>query len=573
MKRVTDPVLLAQLNEENVPGKLVTDPALLAQLESKYVADPTTGMTGGQKYLAGAGKAFIDIGRGIQQITPPGTSLGAPGLTVDVGQPLMEAELPDYALEKQGAKELQERIKESRRLDQPLMQTGAGMAGNLTGNIAALAPTAFIPGANTYTGAALIGAGAGALAPTTEEESRPMNMGLGMASGLIGQGLGRLAGRVMRPVAPSLNPEQMNLARAASQEGIPLRASQITGSKPLAITESVMENLPLTSGSQIAKKMAQKQAFTAAALRRTGATGNVASPEILATQKAALGQTFEDIAGRNAIDFNQGVTAKLAEVANDASRRLAKPGPITNTIDDILNDVNPQGMLAGSKYQGWRETLGRMAKGNDSEAYYAGEVKKTLDQAFTSQISGGDAQAWKEASRQYGNLKNILQAMGGAGADQLAGNIPPSQLAQALTRQVGKEGKALGRGDLNQLTKVGRAFVTENLPDSYTAQRQFYTNLLTGGAGAIPGAGLGGMMGYAEGGPQGAIKGAGYGALGGAALTMGGPKLAQSIMNSPLGQAYLTRGLIPLSQTQRDILAQALRLSATAASQQALANP
>ena len=50
-------------------------------------------------------------------------------------------------------------LDEAKALDAPLMRTGAGIAGNITGNAALFAPTAFIPGANTYTGATTISAG------------------------------------------------------------------------------------------------------------------------------------------------------------------------------------------------------------------------------------------------------------------------------------------------------------------------------------------------------------------------------------------------------------------------------
>src|SRR3954467_4142703 len=59
---------------------------------------------GATRFLAGAGKAFSDLGRGAGQL------VGA----VD-----------------------QKDIDESRRLDAPLMATGSGTAGNIIGNIAA----------------------------------------------------------------------------------------------------------------------------------------------------------------------------------------------------------------------------------------------------------------------------------------------------------------------------------------------------------------------------------------------------------------------------------------------------
>src|SRR3990167_1667595 len=74
--------------------------------------DPTEGLNEGEKFRAGMGKAFSDLGRG-------------------AGQYLGLVDRADVA--------------ESRRLDKPLMNTGAGLSGNITGNVAALLPTAFIP--------------------------------------------------------------------------------------------------------------------------------------------------------------------------------------------------------------------------------------------------------------------------------------------------------------------------------------------------------------------------------------------------------------------------------------------
>src|SRR3990167_2677535 len=65
--------------------------------------DPTEGMRGIDKFNAGMGKAFTDIGHGAQQMVGMGP----------------------------GAEEVRDR----RALDKPLMKTGAGMAGNVAGNI------------------------------------------------------------------------------------------------------------------------------------------------------------------------------------------------------------------------------------------------------------------------------------------------------------------------------------------------------------------------------------------------------------------------------------------------------
>jgi hypothetical protein len=107
--------------------------------------DPTQGMSGMQKFNAGMGKAFSDLGTGAAQL---------------VGM---------------GPKD----VNETRRLDAPLLKSGAGAAGNVTGNIAAFAPLAVVPGANTVAGAGALGAMTGAFQPTGSPEERLLNMGIG----------------------------------------------------------------------------------------------------------------------------------------------------------------------------------------------------------------------------------------------------------------------------------------------------------------------------------------------------------------------------------------------------------
>lgn len=116
-------------------------------------------------FLAGVGKGMVDMGRGI-------------GERVGLVSP--------------------QDVDASRKVDAPLVGTTAGSVGDLTGNLALAAPTAFIPGANTIAGAAAIGAGLGAVQPTGDGESAGRNAFVGGALGGVGQaalgGLAALAG-------------------------------------------------------------------------------------------------------------------------------------------------------------------------------------------------------------------------------------------------------------------------------------------------------------------------------------------------------------------------------------------
>lgn len=127
----------------------------------------TDDMSFGETALAGAGKAFVDIGRGAGQM------LG----------------LVDQAS-----------VDEAKKLDAPLMETAGGMTGNIGANLL----TAFVPGGNSVKGAAAIGGVLSALQPTATGESRAQNAAIGTALGAggalaakgIGKGMGAARGRM-----------------------------------------------------------------------------------------------------------------------------------------------------------------------------------------------------------------------------------------------------------------------------------------------------------------------------------------------------------------------------------------
>lgn len=489
--------------EQLIPPEGSARPTLTQRdFQDLQFSDPTIGMSGPEKLAAGTGKAFVDTARGVGQFTPMVN---------------------------------REDIAESRKRDAPLMNTGEGMAGNVLGNMALLAPTMAIPGVNTVRGAAALGGITGLTAPSESTGETVLNTAGGT---LLGGGAQAGANALTRPVKSALNPEQVRLAGVAANEGIPLTASQQTGNKFLRAIDAAFENIPSTAGAQAATQQEQQRAFTAAALKRAGASGDLATPDVLATRKAELGNTFGDIAGRNRLDVDNALQDDIADVVNNAARRLTPDGAgrVSRLVDDLISQSSNGGIL-GTQYQGWRSELGRLARGNDAEAHYFGELKKALDKAFNRQISGADSDAWKQANREYASLKTITNAMGGPGANPASSVLQPAQLARALTGSVGREGKALGRGDLNDLSRVGAAFISDKVPDSGTAQRLMAQALLTGGTGAV-----------ASGDPTDALT---YGAAG-----LAGPAIARALLYSQPAQRALTRGLI-----QNPTISKALRVA------------
>lgn len=208
----------------NVPEG-ITKAELLARYQgapqSPEYAPPTEGMSGSERFMAGAGKAVYDIGRGIGQMT---------GM------------IP------------QEEIDAARARDAALMSTGAGMAGNIAGNIAATGVGGSlmggIPGL-ARAGAALMsprtlgqavagGAAMGAVQPVATGENRLQNVAAGAAGGGIGYGAAAGLGRMLAPQTPEAIQELMRM-------GVTPTPGQILGPTASAI-EQVATSIPFGVG-------------------------------------------------------------------------------------------------------------------------------------------------------------------------------------------------------------------------------------------------------------------------------------------------------------------------------------
>lgn len=142
-----DPSLKERVQQLRTMEKTRADNAAFA----KSVADPTADMGFLEKMRAGAGKGFSDLGRGVSQLVGAGPS--------------------------------GEEVQEQRRLDAQLMNTGAGVAGNIAANVATFAPLAMVPGANTVAGAGVVGALSGLVQPSVSSGERLKNSLTGAALG------------------------------------------------------------------------------------------------------------------------------------------------------------------------------------------------------------------------------------------------------------------------------------------------------------------------------------------------------------------------------------------------------
>lgn len=227
--RMPDGTIIRNVPEGITKAQLLAKyQGMQAPVESEYSL-PTEGMSGSERFMAGAGKAVMDVGRGLGQIA---------GM------------IP------------QEEIDAARARDAALMSTGAGMAGNIAGNIAATAvPGSMIgkiPGLATA-GAALSsprtlgqavsgGAAMGAMQPVATGETRMGNVGAGMLGGGVGYGAAAGLGRALSPQTPEAVQNLMAL-------GVTPTPGQILGPTASAI-EQTATSAPFGIGEIIKKGQA-----------------------------------------------------------------------------------------------------------------------------------------------------------------------------------------------------------------------------------------------------------------------------------------------------------------------------
>ena len=253
-------------------------------------SDPTEGMNWVEKARAGAGKAFVDIGRGVGQM------VGA---------------VPQSAID------------EAKKLDAPLMDTGGGIVGNVGANML----TALVPGGNTVKGAALVGAGLSALQPTATGEDRLQNAAIGGALGAVGAGAAKLIGKgkdaAATRVASLAEKVQAKAAADAAAETASARSlagrtaqdayKQLEHLRELnAVGALTPEQSALFKelSDELAKK-AQEKLIPSAAMKKEAAQAYKTAMETEAERAAAL-----------AADRLSGAEAK-----NQAMARLKRYGP------------------------------------------------------------------------------------------------------------------------------------------------------------------------------------------------------------------------------------------------------
>lgn len=419
----------------------------------------TEGQSWGQNALAGAGKAFTDIARGTGQF------FGA---------------VP------------QESIDESAQRDKPLMNTGAGLTGNIVGNVAALLPTMLVPGANTVIGGGAIGGAMGALQPTQTGESRTGNM---MAGLLAGAGGNAAAKGISRVISPNTSAQ----ARLLLNEGVTPTPGQIIGGKA-QLLEDKLTSLPIVGDAISSARGKALNEFQRAAYARalspigatpTGALGREGVGEV----RQALQSAYNNLTPRLNFRADQQFNSELSALRQMASQL---PQHQANQFDQILNTqltgkMTGSGLMNGARLKEVESELGRIASGYHGDASFdnrqLGDAVRQVQNLLRENLVRMNPQHADELSAinaGWANYSRLRDAASRTGA--VNGEFTPSQLSAAIRagdKTVGKRAYSEGTALMQDLSDAGRSVLSSKYPDSGTAGRALLGAATAAGGAAI----------------------------------------------------------------------------------------
>jgi hypothetical protein len=468
-----------------------------------------------KSFFAGVGKGIGStvqgaeqlIGHGLQALKDVGPTPSMLGIASTLGG-LMFGERPETFLHKAGASMVADANKGISNLNTqiaPYSQAHpvATTAGNISGSVAATLPlTMAAPIANTYRGAA----GIGALTGAASGAATPVEGGNDFWGDKAQQvGLGALTGGVASPVLRGLSrlisPQVSPDVKALMDRGVTPTPGQILGGG-FARTEEKLSSVPYL-GDMI--KNAQQRAvqqFNAAAY-------NEALAPIGEKFTGKVGQEgIEQVANKISAAYNE-VLPKMqfkidpqfhADVMNLSSMAQALPKQQADQFEKILktqiyNKLGPQQNMDGQALKGVQSELAKAAKGYLGDPSYDQRQLGAAISALKDAVEGNLArvnspdlvQKLANANQAWANFARIRAAGASQGAMNKEGVFTAAQLQNAVRsadKSVGKGATATGNALMQDLSGAGQSVLGSKYPDSGTAGRGLMSLLTLGGAGA-----------------------------------------------------------------------------------------
>ncbi|WP_101927034.1 MULTISPECIES: hypothetical protein [Luteimonas] len=306
-----------------------------------------------------------------------------------------------------------------------------------------------------------------------------------LAAGLAGA-LGPSMVRVGAPAAASgalsgsVPAQRKELARQASDMGINLTPAQLSDSRFLKWTQSMLRSVPFT-GAQ-GRYEGQVRQFNRQLAREIGEDADNIGPDVYAQARDRQSALFDALTERNAMKVDDQLVRSLGNIGTNSKMAGAQiQSEVDAAIDALYSQATtgPNGVVVpGRAYQAFDAQLNNIIKNGGTSAHFLGNVQSAVRKAMDQSISPEDALLWRELRREYGSRKSLTPLV----AKASEGQIPPAQVLGAVSStRAGKEAMASGRrGNIGDLARIGQ--LMKEPPTSGSAERGLVGTMMGAGA-------------------------------------------------------------------------------------------
>jgi hypothetical protein len=302
---------------------------------------------------------------------------------------------------------------------------------------------------------------------------RAARAGLAYGGAKLGQGVARLFGpQSMSPVASTAGDFVSSPLNAGNKWGIPLRMAQTTDSKPIQIMDAVAANLPVSSGVIAKAKDASFQGFNRAASKTFGEDTSKITPEILGNAMERSGKQIGNVMEQASAQLGPQHMPRISELSNVIADLGSEGGVLNDKLSKVIEGMTNGNSMGGKSLRMLDSSLGRlMGSTNGDVRYAAANLQNIVRDAATESLSKENAALLKAARAENFNVRQVADASKG-------GVLSPSQLLTQVNKYQ-RKARYGGGNDLADLAQWAKPVLGDTIPNSGTAQRAWYQNLMT----------------------------------------------------------------------------------------------
>lgn len=459
--------------------------------------DPTIGMSFGDKFASGMGKAAVDAGRGVKQ-------LGLQGLSATIDNPIASPVINEWL------NNTNQDIEQSKERDAPLMESGAAQAGNMVGAVGTYAPLAAVPGANSIAGSSVLGGLFGATQPANTMQERGINTATGTAAGFGG---GILARSVSRVLNPQTSPEVTRLM----DRGVTPTPGQILQGAPRKLEQGISSVPILGDIIKNGERRATEQFNVAVindVLEPLGVTmprGVTIGREMIDDVSNVVNNAYDDVLRNVTVQMDSTATSSLARIRDRSISDL--PPELQRTFDNIItnriiNKIPPNQRISGNTFKEIETDLNNITSKYSASSGSEGRLGQALEdvlgemRSLLSRSNPARAQELANVNSSFARLTRAQKASSSMGAED--GVFSPAQLKNAVKagdKSARKNQFSRGGALMQEIAEDGQSVLGKNVPDSGTPYRALSALMMGGyfeptlaatvGVGMLPYTGIG----------------------------------------------------------------------------------